>query len=49
MISTEVKQKTIAKEISLKGVGLHTGKEVCLTFKPAPENHGFAFKRVDLE
>ncbi|NNK27345.1 MAG: bifunctional UDP-3-O-[3-hydroxymyristoyl] N-acetylglucosamine deacetylase/3-hydroxyacyl-ACP dehydratase [Flavobacteriaceae bacterium] len=49
MISTEVKQKTIAKEISLKGVGLHTGKEVSLTFKPAPENHGFAFKRVDLE
>ncbi|MBT8309764.1 MAG: bifunctional UDP-3-O-[3-hydroxymyristoyl] N-acetylglucosamine deacetylase/3-hydroxyacyl-ACP dehydratase [Bacteroidia bacterium] len=49
MISTEVKQKTIAKEVSLKGVGLHTGKEVSLTFKPAPENHGFAFKRVDLE
>ena len=46
---TEVKQKTIAKEISLKGVGLHTGKEVTLTFKPAPENFGFAFKRVDLE
>ena len=43
------KQKTIQKEISLSGVGLHTGKEVKLTFKPAPENHGFAFIRTDLE
>ncbi|WP_027391655.1 bifunctional UDP-3-O-[3-hydroxymyristoyl] N-acetylglucosamine deacetylase/3-hydroxyacyl-ACP dehydratase [Aquimarina latercula] len=43
------KQRTIQKEIELKGVGLHTGKEVTLTFKPAPENHGYAFCRVDLE
>ncbi|WP_117882838.1 bifunctional UDP-3-O-[3-hydroxymyristoyl] N-acetylglucosamine deacetylase/3-hydroxyacyl-ACP dehydratase [Aureibaculum luteum] len=43
------KQKTIKKEISLSGVGLHTGKQVNLTFKPAPENYGFAFTRVDLE
>jgi UDP-3-O-[3-hydroxymyristoyl] N-acetylglucosamine deacetylase/3-hydroxyacyl-[acyl-carrier-protein] dehydratase len=43
------KQQTIAKEVTLKGVGLHTGKEVMLTFKPAPENFGYAFKRVDLE
>lgn len=43
------KQKTIGKEVSLSGVGLHTGKEVKLTFKPAPENHGFAFVRTDLE
>ncbi len=43
------KQQTIQKEISLSGVGLHTGKEVQLTFKPAPENHGFAFVRTDLE
>jgi UDP-3-O-[3-hydroxymyristoyl] N-acetylglucosamine deacetylase/3-hydroxyacyl-[acyl-carrier-protein] dehydratase len=43
------KQQTIAKEVTLKGVGLHTGKEVTLTFKPAPENFGYAFKRVDLE
>ncbi len=42
-------QKTIAKEISISGVGLHTGNEVTLTFKPAPENFGFAFERVDLE
>lgn len=43
------KQRTIKEETSLIGVGLHTGKEVTLTFKPAPENHGYAFKRVDLE
>ncbi|WP_028891926.1 bifunctional UDP-3-O-[3-hydroxymyristoyl] N-acetylglucosamine deacetylase/3-hydroxyacyl-ACP dehydratase [Tenacibaculum sp. 47A_GOM-205m] len=43
------KQKTIQNEITLSGVGLHTGNEVTMVFKPAPENHGFAFKRVDLE
>jgi len=43
------KQKTIQSEISLSGVGLHTGNNVTLTFKPAPINHGFAFTRVDLE
>ncbi|MCL4144156.1 UNVERIFIED_CONTAM: hypothetical protein GTU68_030763 [Idotea baltica] len=43
------KQKTIKNEISLSGVGLHTGKNVNLTFKPAPENYGYAFTRVDLE
>ena len=44
-----VKQKTIKSEISLTGVGLHTGKEVKMTFKPAPANNGFTFVRVDLE
>jgi len=44
-----VKQKTIQKEISLLGVGLHTGNEVTMTFKPAPINNGFSFVRVDLE
>ncbi|TCP25788.1 3-hydroxyacyl-[acyl-carrier-protein] dehydratase /UDP-3-O-[3-hydroxymyristoyl] N-acetylglucosamine deacetylase [Tenacibaculum skagerrakense] len=43
------KQNTIKNEITLSGVGLHTGNEVVMTFKPAPPNHGFAFKRVDLE
>ena len=42
------KQHTILKPISLKGVGLHTGKEVNLTFKPAKEDFGYAFCRVDL-
>ncbi len=44
-----VKQTTIATEVSLTGVGLHTGQEVTMTFKPAPVNNGFTFVRVDLE
>lgn len=43
------KQCTIKREVSLAGIGLHTGKKVQLTFKPAPENTGYVFKRVDLE
>lgn len=43
------KQKTIQGEVSLEGVGLHTGNKVSLTFKPAPVNSGFTFVRVDLE
>jgi UDP-3-O-[3-hydroxymyristoyl] N-acetylglucosamine deacetylase/3-hydroxyacyl-[acyl-carrier-protein] dehydratase len=43
-----LRQRTIKSEISVSGVGLHTGAKVTLTFKPAPENHGFKFKRVDL-
>ncbi|MFN0729286.1 bifunctional UDP-3-O-[3-hydroxymyristoyl] N-acetylglucosamine deacetylase/3-hydroxyacyl-ACP dehydratase [Polaribacter gochangensis] len=42
-------QKTIKNEVSLSGVGLHTGNTVNMTFKPAPINHGYAFARVDLE
>jgi UDP-3-O-[3-hydroxymyristoyl] N-acetylglucosamine deacetylase/3-hydroxyacyl-[acyl-carrier-protein] dehydratase len=43
------KQRTIEKEVSLSGVGLHTGIEVSMTFKPAPINNGFSFIRIDLE
>jgi UDP-3-O-[3-hydroxymyristoyl] N-acetylglucosamine deacetylase/3-hydroxyacyl-[acyl-carrier-protein] dehydratase len=43
-----VKQKTIKSEVSVKGVGLHTGANVTLTFCPAPDNHGFKFQRIDL-
>lgn len=43
------KQKTIKNEVTLSGVGLHTGNEVTLTFKPAPINYGYAFVRIDLE
>ncbi|CAA0140674.1 bifunctional UDP-3-O-[3-hydroxymyristoyl] N-acetylglucosamine deacetylase/3-hydroxyacyl-ACP dehydratase [Tenacibaculum maritimum] len=43
------KQQTIKSEVSLSGVGLHTGNNVTMTFKPAPANHGFAFMRIDLE
>ena len=42
------KQRTLAKETSLSGKGLHTGINVTLTFKPAPANHGYKFCRVDL-
>ena len=44
-----VKQRTIKNEVSISGVGLHTGKPATLTFKPAPENHGYKFQRIDLE
>lgn len=43
------KQHTIKREVSLKGVGLHTGNEVTLTFKPAPVDNGYSFVRTDLE
>ncbi len=42
------KQRTLAKEISLSGKGLHSGIDATLTYKPAPENHGYKFCRVDL-
>jgi UDP-3-O-[3-hydroxymyristoyl] N-acetylglucosamine deacetylase/3-hydroxyacyl-[acyl-carrier-protein] dehydratase len=42
-------QKTIKKAISFSGRGLHTGNETKITFKPAPENYGVRFVRVDLE
>ena len=42
-------QKTIKKNISIRGVGLHSGKNVKLTIKPAKPNTGIIFKRIDLE
>lgn len=44
-----MKQKTIKKPVSVEGVGLHTGQKVVLTFNPAPVNHGYKFRRSDLE
>lgn len=43
------KQKTLAKEVGLQGVGLHTGQKVKMTLKPAEVNTGFVFVRNDLE
>ena len=43
------KQKTLAKSFSMQGKGLHTGLDIQITFNPAPENHGYKIKRVDLE
>lgn len=42
------KQRTLAKEVSLSGKGLHSGVNVTITFKPAPANHGYKFCRIDL-
>ena len=42
-------QHSIKKDVSISGIGLHTGNEVTLTFKPAPIDHGICFKRIDLE
>ena len=49
IVTTENKQTTISKKISLTGVGLHTGKNVTLTFVPSISDSGYVFKRIDLE
>ena len=43
-----MKQRTLAREVSIKGSALHTGDAVNLTLKPAPMNTGIVFKRMDL-
>ncbi|MBS3913593.1 MAG: bifunctional UDP-3-O-[3-hydroxymyristoyl] N-acetylglucosamine deacetylase/3-hydroxyacyl-ACP dehydratase [Bacteroidetes bacterium] len=42
------KQTTLKESVTLSGVGLHTGEPVTLVFHPAPENHGYKFRRTDL-
>ncbi len=49
MESNPTLQSTIAQEVTLEGVGLHTGENVILTFKPAPSNTGYVFVRTDLK
>ena len=49
LVTTKYNQTTISKKVSLSGVGLHTGKDVSLTFCPADADHGYSFKRIDLE
>ena len=44
-----VKQKTIKTPVTVSGTGLHTGEKVTMTFNPAPENHGYKFRRIDIE
>lgn len=41
-------QHTLAEAATLEGTSLHTGEKVTLTLKPAPEDHGFKFRRVDI-
>lgn len=48
MTSHEHAQATIKNEISLEGIGLHTGNKSKLTFRPAPANSGIRFFRTDL-
>jgi len=43
-----MKQHTLKESFSLKGKGLHTGLDIEIKFNPAPENHGYKIKRVDL-
>jgi UDP-3-O-[3-hydroxymyristoyl] N-acetylglucosamine deacetylase/3-hydroxyacyl-[acyl-carrier-protein] dehydratase len=49
IFKTDINQTTIGKKVSLKGVGLHTGKEVKINFLPANINDGYKFRRIDLE
>lgn len=44
-----IKQRTLKNVIRAMGVGLHTGKKVYLTLRPAPVNSGIRFRRVDLD
>ena len=41
-------QQTIAESVSCSGVGVHSGKKTSIILKPAPENHGIRFRRIDL-
>lgn len=43
------RQITLNESVSFAGVGLHTGRMVNMTFLPADINHGYKFKRVDLD
>ena len=44
-----IKQRTLKNVIRATGVGLHTGKKVYLTLRPAPVDSGVIFRRVDLD
>lgn len=44
-----VKQTTLKGPVTVVGVGLHTGSQVTMTFKPAPEHHGYKFQRIDID
>jgi len=41
-------EHTLAGPATLEGTSLHTGEKVTLTLKPAPEGHGYRFRRIDL-
>lgn len=41
-------QRTLAKSVSVTGIGIHSGKKVTMKLHPAPADHGVQFKRTDL-
>jgi len=43
-----MKQRSILREVTINGKGLHTGEDVHMTFYPAPVDHGIVFRRKDL-
>lgn len=43
------KQRTVKSPVTISGVGLHTGNQCTMTFKPAEPNTGIRFVRTDLE
>ena len=47
-MTTPIYQRTLEKAVSCSGIGLHSGKTVHLTMKPAAVNHGIKFVRKDL-
>jgi UDP-3-O-[3-hydroxymyristoyl] N-acetylglucosamine deacetylase len=44
-----MKQTTLANSVSTSGIGLHTGVDVNIRLRPAPENTGYIFVRTDLD
>ena len=48
MTKKKPNQRTLKEKVALNGVGLHTGKSVRITFRPAPEDTGYVFVRTDL-
>ena len=42
-------QRTLKESIRSTGIGLHTGRKVLMTLRPAPSNTGIVFRRTDLE
>ena len=43
-----MKQRTLKQVLSATGIGLHSGKRVTMTLRPAPPDTGIVFRRVDL-
>ena len=44
-----LRQRTLKTEIRATGVGLHNGEKVYMTIRPAPQNTGIVFRRIDLD